>query len=417
MTANTDSPRTRILAIHRYFWPDTPPYASLLRVIGRRWANDGHEVEILSTQPSYKPGVAVRRQPALENVDGMRVRRIRLPGERGKAVLRILNTALMGAAIVEHAVRRGPFDVIVASTAPPVVIGAAACVAAKLTGAQFVYHCMDIHPEIGRLSGEFANPVVFRILQKIDMWTCRQAARVVVLSSDMAASVDARTNAANRARVEIVNNFALPDLSGPSASTEPDSPLEDRGRFRIVFAGNIGRFQGLETAVDAMRLLESRSDIELVVVGEGKAAVALRERAGRLVGDTIHFVPHQPVAVARRIMANAHLGLVSLARDIYRYAYPSKVMTYLAEGCPVLALVEPESELAEFVRSTGVGLAAAPGDPEALAAAISAIANQPEQVAAMRVEAKRVALARFSEEAVLPRWSRLIQTLDSGDVR
>ena len=45
-----------------------------------------------------------------------------------------------------------------ASTAPPVVVGFAAALGARLTGGRFYYHCMDIHPEIGRLSGEFEEP-------------------------------------------------------------------------------------------------------------------------------------------------------------------------------------------------------------------------------------------------------------------
>ena len=74
-----------------------------------------------------------------------------------------------------------------------------------------VYHCMDLHPEIGRLSGEFANPVAYRILARLDAATMRRATAVVVLSEDMARSV-ARRDPALADKVVVLNNFALPQF-------------------------------------------------------------------------------------------------------------------------------------------------------------------------------------------------------------
>ena len=50
--------RLRLLLVHRYFWPDTPPYAVMLRAIAAHWAAAGHRVEVLAGQPSYKPETA-----------------------------------------------------------------------------------------------------------------------------------------------------------------------------------------------------------------------------------------------------------------------------------------------------------------------------------------------------------------------
>jgi hypothetical protein len=48
-----------------------------------------------------------------------------------------------------QAIVRKRYDVIMVSTSPPVLAGWFVAVAAKLSGARFIYHCMDIHPEIG----------------------------------------------------------------------------------------------------------------------------------------------------------------------------------------------------------------------------------------------------------------------------
>ena len=96
MTSRTDRPLS-VLAIHRYYWPDSPPYASMLRAIVAHWRQVGYEPEVFSTQPSYKPSANIPRRPKLEIVDGSPVRRITLPRERHRAI-KALNLLLFTAA-------------------------------------------------------------------------------------------------------------------------------------------------------------------------------------------------------------------------------------------------------------------------------------------------------------------------------
>lgn len=410
--AERPAPRSmRVLAIHRYFWPDTPPYASMLRSIAARWAADGHKVDVLSTQPSYKPNAGIPRQPGEEVVDGVTVRRLDLPAEHGRPLVRLRNIVHFGRAIVRQPRRTGPYDLIMASTAPPVLIGAAARVAAQLAGARFLYHCMDIHPEIGRLSGDFRNPLVFSLLRRIDASSCKAAARVIVLSRDMENAVRARPNSAN-ARVHVVNNFNLPSFPDQAITpTISDEMRKTPGTFRLLFAGNIGRFQGLEAVIDAMRRLESRPEIELVFLGEGRALGAMKSRAGSLLGNQIKFFPHQSVDVARQVIRSADLCLITLAPGIIRYAYPSKTMTYLGEGRPLLVAVEAESALSEMVTLRRVGMAVEPNDPDSLASAVVELVEDPVKYREIAASAARIGAELFSQEEVLNEWSKLMTEL------
>ena len=397
--------RLRILAIHRYFWPDTPPYATMLRAIARRWADEGHDVQVLSTQPSYKPEVGIEKQPAMEMLDGFGVKRVNLPQERGRPLVRLINLLRFSAAILIHSIRSGRFDLIMCSTSPPVFAGLATQWAARLTGARFIYHCMDLHPEIGRISGEFSNRSVFGVLKRLDMRTCRAADRVVVLSEDMKESLIARGGEAPR--VDVINNFELYTSDSEEASELPPDLRKEPEKFRVLFAGNIGRFQGLETVVSAMRELSDRSDVEMVFMGEGKAVETLKSLAGPLTNKQVKFFPHQPFSIAKRIMTTADVGLVSLAPDIYRYAYPSKTMTNLRAGLPLIVVVEPESELARFVRDKGIGVAVPVGDSPGLAAGIKTMADNLAKTRQMAQRAYDIGEVLFSEDAVLRRWSSI----------
>jgi colanic acid biosynthesis glycosyl transferase WcaI len=376
----------------------------MLRTIVCRWVSDGHDVDVLSSQPSYKAGIQSQKQPKKEVVDGANIVRLELPSEAGKSLVRILNALHLGVAVFWQAVIRKRYDVIMVSTSPPVLAGWFVALAAKLTGARFIYHCMDIHPEIGRISGEFRNPKVFSLLSRLDRWTCAQARPVVVLSEDMANTLAAR-KAGPSPETLVINNFSLPTESSVPSELPFPWPSEP---FVLLFAGNIGRFQGLDVLIDAMGKLSVRSDIRLVMMGEGTEKDPLALKAEQ-IGARVSFFGHHSVDVAKLAMGRASFGFVSLVPELYHYAYPSKTMTYLEQGCPVLVAVEPESCLARDIVGNAAGLAVPGGDVDNLVEAISSLADDPDEVNSMRQNAREFAARGFALDVVLARWSFLLK--------
>lgn len=397
----------RVTAIHRYFWPDSPPYASFLRQISSRWVEDGHQVEILTGQPTYAS--AGEQRPRVEALDGVRIRRLPVLRDRSGGWRQLANLVAFPMAVaLRILVGRRP-DVVMCSTVPQVTLGVAVSVAAGLRRAPFVYHCMDLHPEIGRISGEFAHPVVYRVLSRLDLFAMRRASRIVVLSEDMRSSVVAR-DAGLADRVVILNNWALPDFAAP----EP-SPLAEPapGMLRIVFTGNLGRFQGLEEIVSGLSDLPDGVRLEMVFMGEGRAKPDVERAALALAsrrGVDVVFVPQGPPSAAKALMRTAHVGLVTLVPDVVRYAYPSKTATYATEGLPLLVVCEQESELARTVRDQGLGWSVAAGDRGALVAALTDAAAELARdgmTPRRRVVAEYATMA-FGQQAALDRWGDLL---------
>lgn len=397
----------RLLLIHRYFWPDTPPYASMLRSIGEHLAGRGHRVRVLAAQPSYTSSGGRPRRPRRERLGALAVERLPALRETGGGPRALVNL-LAFPVLVAARVLTGPRpDLVMCSTAPQVTMGYAVSLAARARRARFVYHCMDLHPEIGALSGEFANPLVYRTLARMDRATMRRAAAIVVLSQDMRRSVIER-DPALADRVAVLPNFALPEGADPGTSPLPDPAP---GVLRVVFTGNLGRFQGLPDAVAALAGLDARQQVELVFMGAGRALEELQQAAAQLPagGSTVRFVPHGPVAAARALMRSAHVGLVSLVPQVVRYAYPSKTATYAAEGLALLVVAELDSALAAAVRDQQLGWAVAPGDVAGLTAALSAAHTALAGTAPAAWPAAAAYAMECDEDRVLAQWSDLIE--------
>ena len=395
----------KILAVHRYYWPDTPPYAAILHGIALRWVRDGHEVDILSGQPSYKTALANAKRPKAEHVNGVNIRRVDLPREAGRPAIRVLNAIRLGVALLRQSLKTRP-DIIMISTVPPVLGGFFAALAARLVGARFVYHCMDIHPEIGKISGEFRNPLLFRFLRAIDSQTCKSASRVIVLSSDMEAAIRRRAGL-DHCPISIINNFALP---GESEGRDRAPFNADASLLTVLFAGNIGRFQSLGTVVRAMSRLQHRNDIRFILMGDGSEKQSLESLAEEL-GARLTFIGHQSSSAAKAAMAIADLGYISLEPDVYRYAYPSKAMTYLEQGCPLLVAMEPDSALAKLVINSRAGFTVEPENDQELAKLLESLAEDKSWRTEQRLSAKRTSDECFAKSPTLDKWSALVREL------
>ncbi|MCC7075667.1 MAG: glycosyltransferase family 4 protein [Acidimicrobiia bacterium] len=403
----------RILLVHRHFEPDTPTYARMLAHMARALAAAGHEVEVLTSQPSYHASRAARgergRPPRTERVNGHLVRRARMPGfaERSKA----LGSLAFFLAVVWHLFTRRPYDVVSVATIPPVVMGLCGRLA-QLRGSLFLYHCMDIHPEAAIAAGVLTDSPLTRLMRRIDAASCRAADLVVVLSADMARTMRARHVRGDK--VTVRNNFDVLDVPLELDTVARPVPAEG-DRLQLVFAGNLGRFQQLDVLCDAIdRASQDIPRLTILFLGSGAMEGDLRQRASR---TPARFEVREPVSLAdaTALCAAADLAVVSLAGGVVHSCYPSKLITYLRAGCRVLVVAEEGSELVDFVRANDLGTCAPPGDTDALAKAMIEEARAlPDRDEADSARIQAVGEAVFGRERALAWWVQTYENLEHG---
>lgn len=348
----------------------------MLRTIGTALADEGHEVHVLSTVPSYRESTRGISVPKREVLGGITVRRVWVLGnEKANPLRRALNVLIYCAVLFAAVLRLRP-DIVTAATTPPVMAAWTASLAAKITGAHFVYHMQDIHPEVSLYSGgRLGRGIALRILRFLDNQTLRRSSAIVVLSRDMRDSIQAR--GLGELPIHVINNFSLDLFDAPE---EPPAELrKPSGKFRVIFAGNLGRFQNLPRLAEGISQLFPRyPKLELMFLGDGIALTELRQTyAGH---SQVTFGPFLPFAQARVLIQEADVGLVALAPDIFRVAYPSKVTTYLRLGLPLLALVEPKSALARDLLAAGVAEIPASSRPQDIAVALCRLIETPREI-------------------------------------
>lgn len=146
------------------------------------------------------------------------------------------------------------------------------------------------------------------------------------------------------------------------ADTKPDSCSISinrttlAGRKIFVYAGNMGVAQGMDMLIDLAEKLRDRHDIGFLFVGRGSEAKRLAEESRKRSLVNIEFKDEIHPDEIPALYAQCSVGIVSLDQRHKSHNIPGKFLSYMQSGIPVLANINPGNDLAELIRSEGVGV-------------------------------------------------------------
>lgn len=283
------------------------------------------------------------------------------------------------------------------ATTTPLTAGIPGIFARWFRGKPFVFEVRDLWPELPRAMGVIRNPLVLGAMSVLEWVSYRSAHRLVGLSPGIVDGI-ARLGVP-RERIALIPNGC--DLDIFAGEVEPWRPWQVKSDDLLaVFAGTHGVANGLDALLDVAAELKrrDRSDIKLMLIGQGKLKPALQDRAIRENLDNIVF--HDPVNKARLsgLMAGADVGLQTLANisAFYYGTSPNKFFDYIAAGLPVLN--NYPGWLAGMIRDNQCGFAVEAEDPQAFANALEQAANDRAVLKVMGVRARELAEREFNRE-------------------
>jgi colanic acid biosynthesis glycosyl transferase WcaI len=283
-------------------------------------------------------------------------------------------------------------DVVVSLTDPP-IIGLAALLTARRTGARFVFLCQDVFPEVAWLLDDFHSPRLNRLLDRINRLLIRKADQVIVLGETMRERLIAGKGA-DPQKVKVIHNWADCSAIVPGSKRNPFSVAHGLAEaFVVMHSGNIGLSQSLDTLVDAADRLRSYPDLLLAMVGDGAKRQTLEARARSLRLTNLRFFPYQPKESLKDSFASADMFVVSLKRGLAGYIVPSKLYGILAAGRPYVAAVEEACEVVAITRQYDCGLVVEPGDAKGLADTILTLYHDRAMAQRLGANARRTAQA------------------------
>lgn len=365
----------KILIVGQYFWPESFRINQVTESLCRA----GCSVSVLTGPPNYPDGKVFRGYSAAairhEYKDGVSIHRVPLvPRGNGSALRLILNylSFVASACLFGPWLLRGRhFDVVLVYAPGPIFQAIPGILLARLKRTTVITWVQDLWPESLEATRFVRNRSVLNLVARVVRWVYRHNDLLLVQSLSFVEPVRAMAG-----RTPVVYHPNPGELPAGGVALQGEPALRLNSGFNVVFAGNLGTVQALETILEAAEKTLQHSDVWWVLIGSGSRSEWLHQETQRR-GLTRVVLPGRfaPEAMPL-ILAQASVLLVSLVRSpIMSQTVPSKVQSYLAAGRPIIASLDGEG--ARIVTEAGAGIACPAEDATALSEAVLRLKSLP----------------------------------------
>lgn len=261
-------------------------------------------------------------------------------------LLRIFEIAYFVSWLIIALGCKRPSSVYV-TTNPPILIPLVVALYAYLFKKSFTYHVQDVHPEASALVFKIPRALI-AVLKKIDTWSLNQAKTVVTLTEEMKSTLVDRG---------CTSSIIL--LENPSNSFDFSNVEKMNG---VVYAGNAGRLQNMHIVLPAIeKYLSDGGLLSFSFIGGGVYASELTRLANMY--PSIEYFGRVDGMTALSISAKYAWGLIPINGEVLRYAYPSKIPSYLSAGCRLICCTDPDSSLVQWIKKNNLGVCASQDQP------------------------------------------------------
>lgn len=369
----------KILIVSQYFYPEEFKINDLTKELVLR----GHEVTVLTGKPNYPKG---------EYFEGYKYQGIIKEDYYGAEVIRVplrkrgagggRNLALNYFSYVYNANKyirsnKMVFDAILVYEISPITQAYPALYCKKKYGGKVLLWVQDLWPESVTAAGGVRSKVVLGLLDKMVKKIYRKSDLLLIQSEAFRESILSKGHFENKIR--FVPNWAEDlYLEKRMANRESVENMIPSG-FCVMFAGNIGAAQDVESIVKAAVEIKENKEIKWIIVGDGRQRSVVEQMAkDNGLSETVFFLGRHPMEQMPTFFSFADAMIVSLKDEfIFSLTIPAKTQSYMASGKPVVSMLNGEGN--RIIEEAQCGLTAPSGDYKKFAENVIALYNMSKE--------------------------------------
>ncbi|MBO7939960.1 glycosyltransferase family 4 protein [Streptomyces sp. S9] len=333
-------------------------------------------------------------------------------------VRRLRQETLLGLELARQ-VRREKPDVALLSNLPIPVLVVAAAVLRRLRIPWVLWHQDVTAVALKSFAAEGvarSMGIAAKVFGAGEKWSARRAAAVVVIA-DSFLRIHREWGTADK--VSVIPNWAPLDEIVPVDRANAWSAEHGLNGVRtVLYSGTLGLKHNPELLVQLAERLRGRGcPVRLVVVNDGPAVPVLREAAAAR-GVELTLLPFQPYERLPEVLGTGDLLVVLLGADAGEFSVPSKTLSYLCAGRPVLGLMPAGNLAAHLLRQAGSAVFA-PEESALDEASVWAagILSDPARAEALGKESRALAEREFALEDCASRFEDILRSVSLLPVR
>lgn len=391
----------KILVVCQHYYPE--PFR--ITDICEEWAKQGHDVQVVTGTPNYPMGKIYkgyeRKKKQDEIIHNVRIHRCyEIPRKKG-ILYRFLNYYSFKFSankyikgLKEH------FDVVFANQLSPIMMVEPAITYKKKHDSRFVLYCLDLWPESLVAGGVKRGSLLYRYYHKISKKIYNSADQVAITSKLFKSYLVDQFSIAED-KITYIPQYAE-DIFGCNDCKKPQNDQVD-----LLFAGNIGQAQSVETIIRAAAETKDLNNLYWHIVGDGSSLEKCERLSRDLDIKNITFYGRKPLEEMPAFYKKADAMLVTLMKDrILSLTLPGKVQTYMAASKAIIAAAD--GEISTIIKDASCGFCCAAEDYRELAQVVREFCNlQRNKKTAMEENSRRFYEGNFDKAVFFKRFHEL----------
>ena len=343
---NQKNKKLKILIVTQYFWPENFRINDLANELKRK----KHEISILTGQPNYPSGKIFPNygmntigKSVYKGISIFRVPIIpRFSANKFQLVFNYLSYAFSASIFGALFLRKHNFDVIFVYEPSPITVGIPAILIKKIKKIPIVFWVQDLWPESILAVSATKSNMIIKFTERLVRWIYNHCDTILVQSKGFVEEI--KLKGVSEDKIKYLPNWAE-DFYKPLQVKKKSNLLTSfkNKNFKILFAGNLGEAQSLNTIIGAADLLRNEK-ITWFIIGDGRKKKWLQNEIKiRKLSKIIHLIGKKPAKKMPEYFSHADALLVTLSSNpIFSVTIPGKIQSYLACGKPIIAALDGE---------------------------------------------------------------------------
>lgn len=387
---------SRIIIISELFYPDTTSTAYVMTRIADK-LSESHDVEVICGDSCYDEGNTA------SDIHEKRytIHRIK-SGHQDKnkiatRIVRFISSSFKLAKKLYSISNKDDKVLLVTNPAPFLILGS---LIKRIKSFDLTIVVQDVFPENAVAAGIIKSDKNwgFRLLKSIFNQAYSSADRLIVIGRDMA-DLFSKKLSHKAPPMLLIENWADP--------VEHLSTGAQSGPIKILFAGNIGRCQGLESFTNIFGKIKN-PNVRFNLRGGGAVVPTLKKIIQDNGITNIEIGEKFTRDEQFDILNECDIALVTLCDGMYGLGVPSKSYNIMSAGKPILFIGDPMSEIALVIKEYKIGYVFANSDVKGLSDWLNNLSDDIRaEFKQMGARAKELALTIFSEDTILSKYSDL----------
>lgn len=356
----------KILVVCQYYYPE--PFR--ITDICEELVGHGHEVTVITGVPNYPEGITYesyrKGKKRDEVINGVKVHRCFTVERRTGTVYRFLNyySFAVSSWLYVSKLKCGnkkekPFDAVFVNQLSPVMMAYAGIRAKKKWNIPMTMYCLDLWPESLVAGGITSESVIYKLFHCLSKRIYRQADKILI-TSEMFQKYFEDEFEIGRNKIGYLPQYA-------ESIFEQKMECVSKETIDLMFAGNIGTMQSVDTIVKAARILEHKyANLRWHIIGSGTELENIKELVKGYHLENVIIYGRKPVEEMPKYYAMADAMLITLKDEpVISMTLPGKVQSYMAAGKPIIGAINGETKF--VINKANCGFCANADDAEELA--------------------------------------------------